>query len=162
MFFALILSATCGEAASCPPGIEYYFDQTIRPNLTAKTWYYFHTSHILKKTPLVYKIRSPHPFDLYVNFRSRCPDGSEAPLARIPGKNKTVRINVPVDPDATIIVNGMYSEQDTSLSLSLLGQSPPRRISPGVKTAALFLVMSVSAVTYFVKCVLPPIKPKVD
>jgi hypothetical protein len=149
-----------GPGVTCPPGTQYYFDASFEVDIGAKSWYYFYTSHVNRPDPLVYHIRSDKEVELHVMYRSKCPDRSERPLSHIPGKRRLVKIPIHVPSDTNVIVNGIYAEEPTHVKVELKGQHTKKPMSPVLRGLIIFVLMLIVAITYFIKCVLPPLKPK--
>jgi hypothetical protein len=166
MFGLWVALASCtsnfleGPGVTCPPGTQYYFDATFEVDIPAKSWYYFNTSHINRAEPLFYHIQSDKEVELHVLYRSKCPDRSDRPLSRILGRRRLVKIPIRVPEEANVIVNGLYAEEPTHVKVELKGQHKKKPMSPFVRGTIIFVVTFTAGVTYFIKCVLPPLKPK--
>jgi hypothetical protein len=145
----------------CPPGTDYHFDATIEVDIVPKGWHYFYTSHVDRPEPLVYQMYANTTVKVYVQYKSQCPDGSLPPLAIVPAR-KSTKIPIPVHENDTVLVNGLYSLDGAHVRLKLLGQHTNKPISPLTKSVVTFVVMVAVTGVYFVKCVLPPLKPKVE
>ena len=160
MIFLILTLCTANSGTGCPPGTQYFFDQTIEIKIEPKSWFYFYTSHAQRVDPLFYEIKSENPVSVYVNLRPKCPTESDEPIALIGGGNKTERVFVQSAESHTgMIVNGLYSELGTKVQLKMLGQGKKKPLlSNFMKLTLLFLTMSLASATFFVKCVLPPIK----
>jgi hypothetical protein len=150
-----------GPGVSCPPGTDYHFDATIEVDIPPGGWHYFYTSHIDRPEPLVYQIRANGTVKVYVQFKSLCPDGSVPPIG-VALPRKLTKVPVTVPEEANVIVNGLHSVEGAHVQLKLLGQHTPKPINPLAKSGFTFVVMVVITGVYFVKCVLPPLKPKVE
>jgi hypothetical protein len=150
-----------GPGIPCPPGTDYHFDTTIEFDIPPDGWHYFYTSHVDRPDPLVYQIKSNATVKLYVQYKSQCPDGTVPPRAVIPPRKRT-KVPIRVPEDANIIVNGVFSPDGAHVQLKLLGQHTPKPISPLTKTVFTFMIMVTLTGVYFVKCVLPPLKPKIE
>ncbi|KAK8890059.1 hypothetical protein M9Y10_034818 [Tritrichomonas musculus] len=160
----ILLSAFClSEKDQCPPGTEYFFDQEIEKQIPESGWYYFYTSHQLRKKPLVYAIRSEKPITLYLNQHSSCPDEKDPPHAQIPGDNVLTRVNIPVESELKIVVNGVKGTPGSYFKLSLEGQHKKKKKFPiGLKLTLIFFGMLTVTLIYFCYCVIPPKKEKVE
>jgi hypothetical protein len=145
----------------CPSGTKYFADTTVEFDVPAGGWYYFHTSALKRKVPVSFDIRSNSTVVLYIQYRSQCPDGKEQPNATISASQK-VRIPVPVPEDVHVVTNGFNAVEPAHVKVKLLGQRPKKPMSPVVRSIILFVVMAVITIVYFVNCVLPPLKTKVE
>lgn len=160
VFVARALAAS-ETGNGCPPGVEYFFDRTINVTIEPKSWYYFYTSHANRDEPLFYDIKSENPMSLYIGQHSRCPSSESELLAEIPGGNRLTSVHVPCENEYSIIVSGLYSETGTNVTVKLMGQGNNHKkkgSSQYIKIIVLFFAMLATAVLYFVKCILPPIK----
>ena len=163
--FAFLCAFVVSEVGTgCPPATRYLFDETVEIELEPRSWYYFYTSHALREEPLFYEIRSETPVKVYVSRKPKCPKEEDTPLAEVEGGNKSSSILVENESEMGIIVSGIYSEEGTKLRLKLLGQATKKRSGhPLIKLLLIFIAMSGAAITFFVKCVLPPLpKEKQD
>jgi hypothetical protein len=160
LYFAISASDK-GPGVPCPPATNYHFDETLEVDISPAAWHYFYTSHVDRPDPLIYQIRTNNTIKLYVQFRSQCPDGTVPPVAVIPPR-KWTKVPIDVPSEANVIINGLYAPDGAEVTLKLLGQHTPKPISPLVKSVVTFLVMITVTGVYFVKCVLPPLKPKTE
>jgi hypothetical protein len=150
-----------GPGVPCPPTTDYHFDATIEVDIRPNGWHYFYTSHVDRPEPLFYQVYTNNTVQVYVQYKTQCPDGSVPPLAVVPAR-KSTKIPVPVHEHDTVLVNGLYSQDGAHVRLKLLGQHTAKPISPMTKSIVTFVVMVTATGLYFVKCVLPPLKPKVE
>lgn len=161
MIFLFLTSFAFSEREQCPPGTEYFFDQEIKREIPEIGWYYFYTSHQLRKDPLIYSIKSEKPAKLYINQHSSCPDENDPVHAEIPGDNQVIKVHVPVESELKIVVNGVRGVPGTNFTIGLLGQHKQKKGVPvGLKLILTFFGMLTVTLTYFCYCVIPPKKQK--
>ena len=163
MIFLFLTTFTLSEREQCPPGTEYFFDQQIQKQIPESGWYYFYTSHQLRTKPLVYSIKSDQPAKLYINQHSSCPDEKDPIHADIPGNNILTKVNIPVESELKIVVNGIKGTPGTYFTLSLEGQHKNKKKFPvGLKLTLIFFSMLTVTLIYFCYCVIPPKKQKTE
>ena len=148
MFFNLINFIICSK--ECPPGINYFFDQTINVTLNKNEWYYFITSHMLREKPLVISVKSNKTASIYQTKNTDCPTIEDILLLNVENK-KISKSLVTIYSDIGIVILGIYSKENyNNIILKLENQSPPKKIlTPTVKIFIILFIMISLAIGFF-------------
>jgi hypothetical protein len=166
LLFCFRASAAIGSfpkpaGSPCPPNTDYHVDKTFEFDVPPKGWYFFYTMASSRGPNMSFDIRSNNNVTLYIQYRSSCPDGTLPPNATI-GRKEHIRIPIPVPQDVHVVTSGFTSEEGAHVRVKLVGQRPKQPMHPVLRSMILFAVMAVITAVLFVKCVLPPLKPKTE
>jgi hypothetical protein len=143
----------------CPKGTDHYVDKSFEFDIPPNGWYYFYTSAFHRDYPLAYDIQSSSTINLYMHYNSYCPDGSLPANATIPPRQRT-RIPIPIPDHVHVVTNGFRSVEGAHVWVKLLGQRQKKPMHPIFRGVILFVIMASITAVLFVKCILPPLKPK--
>lgn len=145
-------------AASCPDGLEYFYNQKFVLYLTANNFTYFYTNtpkH--SKLSLQMKIMTEKPVKFAAERSYICPNKTTPVFATLPGDDKWHVVETYFkDPTMSMIAIGVWSDEEQILQGQLLHQELKKYSKPIVtKLIIIFIGMCVITLTYFYLYELP-------
>ena len=157
-----VLFSICSK--ECPPGVNYFFDQTVNTTVKPNEWYYFITSHMMREKPLTISVRTNGSAKIYQSKNTECPTEDDVFLLDVV-QGKVGRSKITIYSDIGITLIGIKGgSQVSNVLLKLENQSPPKKILTPVVKIVLILSVMVSMVIAFFFYVTSPkrISRKID